>query len=400
MRLRRLEPALRAALTGPCAVPRGSTLLVAVSGGADSTALLLALRNLAGAFGLSLAAAHLHHGLRGADADDDAAFVRALCERLDVPLTHARWNTALRMRRLGLSGEAGLRTLRRAFLSAAAGRAGASAIATAHTADDRLETMLMRLARGTGLAGLSGMRARRGLWIKPLLEATRADVEADLRRIGQAWREDASNRDARHTRNRMRHGALPAFAAAVAPGADPARTRAALARKASRVAREAADSAESLEWLADDALAAICRIQPGEIALDSQRVGSYPFAARHMVLQRLWSRLDPALPGLTLHHLAAISRLVSDASAGARVALAGGWAATRERQWIRFRRNGPSEIVALGKASNRRFGTDVKSRPPVLADAGGMPRVAGARRAARAGDGSHPEQPSGSRGAP
>ena len=104
--------------------------------------------------GLRLHAAHLHHGLRGAEADADLEFVRALCERLGVPLTAARWDTRARLRRRGLSGQAGLRTLRREFLLAAARRAGAHAIVTAHTADDQLETLLMRLARGAGLSGL------------------------------------------------------------------------------------------------------------------------------------------------------------------------------------------------------------------------------------------------------
>src|SRR5262245_33035136 len=193
MRLRRLEPVLRCALRGPCRLPAGSTLLVAVSGGADSTALLVALSSLARESGLEIHAAHLHHGLRGADADEDLAHVRELCERLRVPLVAARWDCAARMRRRGTGGEAGLRELRREFLLTAARRAGAKAIATAHTADDQLETLLMRMARGTGLGGIAGMRARHGVWLKPMLQATRADVERDLRQHGLMWRDDASN---------------------------------------------------------------------------------------------------------------------------------------------------------------------------------------------------------------
>ncbi len=120
-RLRRIEPVLRRALGGPCALPPGSRLLVAVSGGADSVALLLGLRNLAREFSLSLDAAHLNHGLRGREADRDLDFVRGLCARLGVPLQAARWDCRARLRRRGLSGEAGLRALRREFLSARRG---------------------------------------------------------------------------------------------------------------------------------------------------------------------------------------------------------------------------------------------------------------------------------------
>ena len=148
MRLRRIEPCLRRALSGPCRLPAGSGLLVAVSGGADSTALLAGLARVAPEFGLSLHAAHLHHGLRGAAADADLAFVRRLCARLGVPLIAARCNASALMKRHGLAGENGLRVLRRRFLRAALRRARAAAIATAHTADDQLRIAARRLARG------------------------------------------------------------------------------------------------------------------------------------------------------------------------------------------------------------------------------------------------------------
>src|SRR5262249_46915272 len=137
------------------------------------------------------------------------AFVRGLCRRLGVALTAARWDTRARMRRRGLSGQAGLRTLRRAFLRGVAARTGAVRIATAHTADDQLETLLLRIARGAGLTGLGATSGRRGAWIRPLLAVPRAWIEADLRAAGVRWREDASNEDLRYARNRVRHRVIP-----------------------------------------------------------------------------------------------------------------------------------------------------------------------------------------------
>ena len=341
-RLRRLEPIVRRALAGPCALPPGSRLLVALSGGADSTALLLALTRLAPELGLAIHAAHLHHGLRGPEADADQTFARGLCRRLGVPLVTARWDTRRRMRRRGLAGENGLRTLRREFLVAAARRAGAVAIATAHTADDQLETVLMRLLRGTGLAGLGGMRPRRGTWRKPLLAATRAEVEADLRAAGEPWREDRSNADRAHLRNRLRHDAIPALLATLRPGpaAGPA-ARAGLARRVAAAAAEVQAAAAFLERRVVRDLRRAARIQSGLVTLDLRPLASYPLVARHRLLRRAWAAASPGGEGLTRGHLDALVRLMGPARGGARVALAGGWSAERRRDTIRFQRRGP-----------------------------------------------------------
>ncbi len=334
MRLRRLEPVLRRALRGPCALAPGSRVLVAVSGGADSVALLLALRSVAREFGIDVRAAHLHHRLRGAEADADLASVRELCARLDVPLEWARWNARARMKRRGGSGQAGLRALRRAFLAGAARRAGAVAIATAHTADDQLETVLMRLLRGTGLTGLAGMRPRRGAWIKPLLEATRAEVEADLRAQGVPWRDDRSNESRAYLRNRLRHEAIPALLGALAPGPAAVSTpapeaRAALARRVARAANEARGASDLLERWARRVLSGPHRIQAGELALDSRAVATYPLAARRALWRRLWAMAAPGAGGLTHRHLDSLLELLESRRPGARVELPGGWVAVR-----------------------------------------------------------------------
>jgi len=336
VRLRRLEPVVRRAFREECAPFRSTHVLVAASGGADSTALLVALARLAPELGITLSAAHLDHRLRGADARADHAFVAALCGGLGVPLIAGAWDTRRRMRRRGLAGQDGLRRLRREFLAGAARRAGAAAIATAHTADDQLETVLMRLGRGAGLAGLGGIQARRGRWIRPLLRATRRDVEADLRRAGIEWREDASNADPAYLRARVRHRVIPSLLEALDPSHGPdiassrdGRARAALARRVAGAAFQAQAAQRLVERRARGLLSRIGRIQGGEIALDSTGWHSYAYPVRLSVLQLLWSRLRPTPDGLTRAHLEALEALARSPRGIGRVDLPGGRIAER-----------------------------------------------------------------------
>jgi tRNA(Ile)-lysidine synthase len=336
MRLRNIEPILRRALSGPCRVDRGERVLVAVSGGADSTALLLGLHRLRKEFGYDLAAAHLHHRLRGADADGDLAFVRDLCARLEVPLVGARWNTRARMAHRGLSGQDGLRRLRAEFLGAAARRLGALAIATAHTADDQLETLLLRIARGTGLAGLGGIAPRRRPWIRPLLAATRAQIEADLVAARQAWREDGSNADLGYARNRIRHQVIPALALAAHGRAGPA-ARSALAGKAVALSRDARVVGR---WLARRARAALSAARVGSegpgVALDCRRLSRLHPTFRGHVAAMAWESLSPQ-GELTRPIRRRLEALTGPRGKG-RLDLPGGGIALREGDALRIQR--------------------------------------------------------------
>ena len=178
----------------------GEPVLAALSGGADSVALLRALL----ALGYSVRAFHLNHCLRGAESDRDETFCRALCERLGVPLTVERID--VRAQTAGEGIEAAARRIRYERLVAAA--QGAK-IATAHTADDNLETMLFHLARGTGPKGLAGIPPVRGDIIRPLIGAERAQVEAYLAELGQDFVTDSTNLSGDYTRNRIRHEVVP-----------------------------------------------------------------------------------------------------------------------------------------------------------------------------------------------
>ena len=187
-------------------------LAAAVSGGADSMALLLILRQLQPEFGYELSACHVNHGLRGETADRDEAFVRDACARLGVPLRV--FHAAELADEVGLppehAGEDWARRLRYACFARLC-KEGIDAVATAHTANDQAETLLLRLARGTGLHGAAGIRPKRGCYLRPLLELTRADTEAFCRAAGQRWVTDETNETDAYARNRVRRAALPAL---------------------------------------------------------------------------------------------------------------------------------------------------------------------------------------------
>jgi tRNA(Ile)-lysidine synthase len=336
-----------------------------VSGGADSTALLLALASLRPEFGLELAAAHLHHGLRGAEADLDLRHVRALCSRLGVPLTAARWDTRSRMRARSLSGQAGLRTLRREFLLAARRSAGAQAIATAHTADDQLETVLMRLLRGAGLPGLGGMRPRFGRWIKPMLEATRADIEADLCAASEPWREDASNADPNYLRSRIRHQVVPALLAARGPGA----SRAALARGVAAGARELRDADAALTIRARRGVARHGGGDGERAWISRPALAAAPRALRLALLRRLWRDAGAPRAGLTRRHLDALLALAAGGRPGSRVELPAGRCASCRGGRLMIESSGArgAERAPRGDAKlarSRRSGSAVRASGP------------------------------------
>jgi tRNA(Ile)-lysidine synthase len=189
-------------------------VVVAVSGGADSCALLAALVQLRAAGGGEIVAAHFNHGLRGAAAEADAEFVCDFGERLGVRVVVGRGDVASAAALVGDGLEAAARTARYQFLLEIAQRHGARYVATAHTADDQVETILHRIVRGTGIAGLAGMRAARPMseavtLVRPLLALRRSDVLDYLAARGLAHRDDETNAETRFTRNRIRRELLP-----------------------------------------------------------------------------------------------------------------------------------------------------------------------------------------------
>ena len=168
------------------------------------------LRELASRGELVLAGlAHLHHHIRGVDADADAAFCRELAARFEIPAIVGDADVPSAAQRDGVSIEVAGREARQRFYAEAIAAAGASRVAVAHTRDDQAETVLLRLTRGAGTAGLGGMAPRRGPVVRPVLDATRLELQQYLRERGETWREDATNLDRTIPRNLVRHDVLP-----------------------------------------------------------------------------------------------------------------------------------------------------------------------------------------------
>lgn len=190
-------------------LPRGARVLCAVSGGADSMCLLHLLKSLEQARGIRVYAAHFEHGLRGEEALRDARFVEDWCRQSGIPCSVGHGDTRAEAGREHLGLEEAARKLRYAFLERTADELGCERIATAHTADDNAETLLLNLVRGSGGRGLSGIPPRRGKIVRPLLETERGEILRYLEENGVPHVEDSSNESLDYSRNFLRHRVLP-----------------------------------------------------------------------------------------------------------------------------------------------------------------------------------------------
>lgn len=341
---------------------------VGVSGGADSVALMCALADRSRELGIVLHAAHLHHGLRGAEADADLEFCRELAGRLGLPFHEARVDTAAESRRApkanselgeGISSdsiEGTARRLRYAWFRKLMTEVPLDAVVTAHTLDDQAETVLAKFLRGAWTEGLSGIHPAfdfpEGQILRPLLQTSRSEVEAFLGERKQVWREDSTNRHLTFTRNRIRHELLPQL-----ESWNP-QLRAHLAQMA-ELARD-----EEAWWQGEIARVApevILRGRPVRgggrasttadgIALDLVRLGVEPIAVQRRVLRYAAEQLD-ASPDFdateSMRELAATGR------AGQKLELAQGVRAERTHRELRITREPSTPMKADSKEASR-----------------------------------------------
>ena len=298
-------------------------VVVAVSGGTDSVALLLLLADLAPELGCDLHVAHFDHRLRPRSSAADAQFVADLAQSRGATIRIGRAGAAPK-------SEDGARELRYAFLRRAAREVGATSIATGHTRDDQAETVLLHATRGSGLAGLAGMRPRRDDIVRPLLSIGRAETRAICEGARIAPREDRSNRDVKYARNRIRAKVLPELER-INPQA-----RAALARLADAAAGAADATARAAERALDAATA------NGAIALE--RVDA---ASRDDALALAWTRATGR--SLDARHRAALTTLAAARDGTASLDLPGG-RAVREYGRLRIETAAPPDRAPAPEA--------------------------------------------------
>ena len=342
MRLPPLVAAVDRALRATGTPPRSGCVVVGLSGGADSVALVDALAALRRRYGFRVLAAHLDHGLRPGSADD-AAFCAELCRSLDVPLRVDRADVRARASRERGGLEQAARRERYAFLRRVKEEEGAFAIAVAHTRDDQAETLLLRLVRGAGATGLAGMRPRCRDILRPLLAVSRDEVLDHLRERGLAWREDPSNTDLVHRRNRLRHELIPYLEERFNPA-----IRASLARTASVLADEAAHIRREARTL----LAAVAREEEGAVHLRRHALAEAPTAVARAAIRQALTRAG-GLARVGAVHVEGILRLArSKAPSGRRLPLPGGREARFTRDEVRLEkriRAGGEALSSPGK---------------------------------------------------
>ena len=324
---------VRAYLERPGLLKAGNRVGIAVSGGADSVALLRLLLELHKELGLVLSVVHFNHKLRAAESDSDEAFVAMLASRHNLEFHRDCADVRAHASQHHKSIEAAARDLRYEFFWRLLRERKLDRLATAHTLDDQAETVLLRIARGAGTRGLAGIYPQLlvpssqfsdAAIIRPLLGVRREEVELYLKEIGQTWREDQSNRDLRFARNRVRHGILPRLERNLNP-----RIREALAETA-EIAR-----AEEAYWQAE-----LSRILPELWDASATKLNLSPFSKHPLALQRRLIRVAAENSGLRLE-FAQVEDVLRVASGDEKSALLpAGWTVQRAKGSLIFHQPG------------------------------------------------------------
>lgn len=304
----------------------GERVGVAVSGGPDSVLLLEFARALAREMGLVVSVVHFNHHLRGAESDADERFVREMATRLGVAFLRGEADVARVAREKRRNLEATARELRYRFFFSLINRSRLDKVATAHTANDQAETVLLRLLRGAGARGLGGIYpALEGRVVRPFLGLTRAEIEAELARRNLTFRVDSTNLQARFRRNKVRRELLPWL---------QKEFNAEMVRLLKELADRTRDDEEYLEQQARER-AQPWRVRDGEEErIPVRPLGKFPRALARRVLRQMIGAARGSLAGVSHRHIEALWRLATDAQSGRWLMLPGNLVARRDFEWL------------------------------------------------------------------
>jgi len=306
---------------------QGDHILVALSGGADSMALLHILHRLATDLALSLSVAHLNHGIRGEAADRDQDFARQAAAALNLPFYTTAVDVPAQARRAGTGLEETARNARHAFLHEVASSCGARRIAVGHHKGDMAEQLLLNLLRGSGLKGLGAMNpvTKQGI-IRPLMDCSREELTAWLEADGIGHVIDATNSDTAYTRNRIRHALIPMLEASFNPS-----TVDTLARTAALLRDEEAWVSDMTEGHYSDSLVSE---EPNHLTLSTEKLTTLHPAARKRVLRRAAEALCGSTRALTTAHIHSLEGLMDQGGNGRSVDLSQGLRGTLTRDGV------------------------------------------------------------------
>ncbi|MRR16899.1 MAG: tRNA lysidine(34) synthetase TilS [Deltaproteobacteria bacterium] len=312
----------------------GDVVVVALSGGADSCALLMSLAGLAPIRRLKLVAAHFNHGLRQAESDEDEEFCRSLAEKLNLPFESERMREPNVPK--GMSPEDYFRRERYSFLEKVAERHGARKIALGHHLQDQAETVLLNMLRGSGLHGLKGFEPMRdNKFIRPLMEVTRKEIQGFLAQSGTGHRDDSSNDNPIYLRNRIRKELIPFLKERYNP-----KIEGTLARTAEIMRTEDAFLTECVNVILSTP---DIERKREEASVCAEKLKSLHAALRFRIIKTLLESIAPAGKGFSLVHIQLVDNLLAEHSSGKKIALPYNLCAENEYGRVVFRKTNGSK---------------------------------------------------------
>ena len=345
-----LSKKVHATITKYSMLSKNDKVLVCVSGGPDSVALLYLLYFLKDKFNLKLRIAHLNHMIRGKEADRDADFVRNLAGRLNSPIISKKSDVPSFVKKNKLSSEEGARILRYRFFLEAAVKFKVDKVAIGHTADDQIETVLMRIVRGTGLEGLGGIQPvieQNGIRIiRPLIEVWKKEIEDYLRQKNLRFRTDLSNKDKAYFRNKIRLGLIPYLSRNYNPGIKE------ILLRLGDAAREDCDYLGKVSEKAFENLIEVeAKKNKSEIGVSIRRLNRHSLAVRRRIMRLAIRKIKGDLRRISFQNLEDLNSLIQGSDRNLFLHLPDGIKVRREYGKLIFYKSGRQKTIKKFKYS-------------------------------------------------